>query len=207
MKHLDVIAYVDGGMPPAQVRRAERHLVCCHSCRYAVEQEHRIRVSLQAPVAPPPPAGLHEMLLSVASLAQPSNATPVGRPSAPEPLPVVAPRTPPLHRSTLRMALIASVTAGASIAATWSLVAPTSPSLPSPSDGPAGSGSLLIVRNPLRTDNPVPMTSELVRPTTASGTSPAAVGLFGSATTSTATPTRSATPRVAVRLRSAQLGS
>lgn len=215
MRHIDAIAYVDGGMPPVVARRVERHLVCCAGCRYAVEQEHRIRLSLQAPVAPTPPAGLHEMLLSVASLGPVSEAAPVSRPSSPAPLPVVAPRTPPLHRSTLRMALLASVTAGASIAASWSLLAPTAPGGPSrpiPSDGPAGSGALLIVQNPVgqspaRPAKPLPMPAGVVGPTTAAVTTPVVGGLLGPTATSATTTVRSATAHVAVRVRSAQLGS
>ena len=130
-----VRAYVDRALPPAMLHLFDKHLVCCTVCRAAADQERRIVAALRADTGVP--MSLRTSLIGLASAASaPTSAEadvnsprvpvpPVGfrMPSAPvhEPVPTVPPTAPALHRSPMRAAVVASIAAGASVAAAWGL--------------------------------------------------------------------------------------
>lgn len=148
-----VRAYVDRSLPPAILHLYDRHLVACMVCRAAADQERRIMaalrsdscglpgslrsslMSLAASPVPEPPAPMGPRIplgplspLAVRGLrswegaAMPSSAPGSSRGGS---LTTVAPSAPPLHRSPMRAAVVASLAAGASVAAAWGLaVAP-----------------------------------------------------------------------------------
>lgn len=134
-----VRAYVDRALPPALLHLYDRHLVCCAMCRAAADQERRIVASLRAETGIP-----HSLRSSLMGLvADPAlAAAPVPAPrgvsfapriplppralrmpsaASHEPVPTVAPTAPALHRSPMRAAVVASIAAGASVAAAWGL--------------------------------------------------------------------------------------
>lgn len=136
-----VRAYVDRALPPAVLHVYDRHLVACMVCRSAADQERRIVSALRADYCDLP-GSLRSSLMSLASA--PAVATPGPTPpptpgpriplgplawggrgilpaGVPEPLSTVAPTAPALHRSPMRAAVIASLAAGASVAAAWGL--------------------------------------------------------------------------------------
>lgn len=136
-----VRAYVDRALPPAVLHVYDRHLVACMVCRSAADQERRIVSALRAD-AGDLPGSLRSSLMSLASA--PAVATPgptpvptpgpriplgplawggrgVAAAGVPEPLSTVPPTAPALHRSPMRAAVIASLAAGASVAAAWGL--------------------------------------------------------------------------------------
>ncbi|EWT01102.1 hypothetical protein N865_11825, partial [Intrasporangium oryzae NRRL B-24470] len=130
-----VRAYVDRALPPAILHVYDRHLVCCALCRAAADQERRIVASLRADTGGVP-QGLRSALMSLvaepaAAPAEPSRSGPriplpprgFRMPSTPSyaPVPTVAPSAPALHRSPMRAAVVASIAAGASVAAAWGL--------------------------------------------------------------------------------------
>jgi len=157
-----VRAYVDRALPPAMLHLYDKHLVCCTMCRAAADQERRIVTSLRSDTGVP--MSLRSSLMGLATAgpadagaaAHSSNASTVPMPppgwrmpSAPshDPVPTVAPTAPALHRSPMRAAVVASIAAGASVAAAWGLaISPVpgsrEPVLPGPvasfGAGPAG---------------------------------------------------------------------
>ncbi len=126
-----VRAYVDRALPAPMLHAYDRHLVCCAVCRAMADQERRIVTALRAETGVP--QSLRSSLLGLAAVAAPTSSTgvpDVPRPPSglrmpsgglPDPLPTVAPSSPALHRSPARAALVASLAAGASVAAAWGL--------------------------------------------------------------------------------------
>ena len=132
-----VRAYVDRSLPPALLHLYDRHLVCCTMCRHAADQERRIVAALRSDTGVP--MSLRSSLIGLAASPPPMEepvrssgpripVPPLGvlgsrMPSAPshEPVPTVRPTAPPLHRSPMRAAVVASIAAGASVAAAWGL--------------------------------------------------------------------------------------
>ncbi|HET7398615.1 MAG TPA: hypothetical protein VFJ94_08840 [Intrasporangium sp.] len=131
----NVRAYVDRTLPAPLLDAFDRHLVWCGTCRAAADQERRIVAALRSDTGMP--QGLRSSLLGLATIAPTAPvgsadhpgpdvpAPPVGFriPPAParQPVPTVAPTAPALHRSPVRAAVLASLAAGASVAAAWSL--------------------------------------------------------------------------------------
>jgi len=134
-----VRAYVDRALPPAVLHLYDRHLVACMVCRSAADQERRIVSALRTD-ARDLPGSLRSSLMSLASAPAVAAAapTPASGPriplgplarggrgvvpaGAPQPLSTVPPTAPALHRSPMRAAMIASLAAGASVAAAWGL--------------------------------------------------------------------------------------
>src|SRR6476661_6114928 len=117
----------------------DKHLVCCAVCRAAADQERRIVAALRSDTGVPMSLRSSLMGLAVAPAGDPQPAPaasevprgpripmpPAGfrMPSAPsyEPVPTVRPTAPALHRSPMRAAVVASLAAGASVAAAWGL--------------------------------------------------------------------------------------
>jgi hypothetical protein len=130
-----VRAYVDRALPPALLHLYDRHLVCCGVCRDAADRERRIVAALRSETTGVP-TSLRSSLLGLAAAPPPEPPAghgpriplpPLGlRPaSAPsyDPVPTVNPAAPALHRSPMRAAVVASIAAGASVAAAWGLAA------------------------------------------------------------------------------------
>lgn len=136
-----VRAYVDRALPPALLHVYDRHLVACMVCRSAADQERRIVSALRAD-AGDLPGSLRSSLMSLASAPAVATHAAIPPPTpgpriplgplawggrgivpagAPEPLSTVPPTAPALHRSPMRAAMIASLAAGASVAAAWGL--------------------------------------------------------------------------------------
>lgn len=148
-----VRAYVDRALPPAMLHLYDKHLVCCTVCRAAADQERRIVAALRSDTGVP--MSLRTSLMGLGATAGHETARPstpdtsapriplpplgLRMPSAPsyEPVPTVRPTAPALHRSPMRAAVVASIAAGASVAAAWGLaIAPVPgsrvPSVPGP---------------------------------------------------------------------------
>ena len=132
-----VRAYVDRALPPAMLHLYDKHLVCCTVCRAAADQERRIVAPLRSDTGVPMSLRTSLMGLAAAaprrraagpgSLRRP-RACPCRRPASVcrrrpsyEPVPTVRPTAPALHRSPMRAAVVASIAAGASVAAAWGL--------------------------------------------------------------------------------------
>lgn len=145
-----VRAYVDRALPPAMLHLYDKHLVCCTVCRAAADQERRIVASLRSDTGVPMSLRTSLMGLGAAPTGDPQPAPegsraprvpslPVGfrMPSAPayEPVPTVRPTAPALHRSPMRAAVVASIAAGASVAAAWGLAISPVPGARPPSVG------------------------------------------------------------------------
>ncbi len=134
-----VRAYVDRALPPAMLHLYDKHLVCCTVCRAAADQERRIVAALRSDTGVPMSLRSSLMGLAAAPVGDPQPALaapevprapriplpPAGfrMPSAPsyDPVPTVRPTAPALHRSPMRAAVVASIAAGASVAAAWGL--------------------------------------------------------------------------------------
>ena len=127
-----VRAYVDRALPPALLHLYDKHVVCCTTCRAAADQERRIVASLRADTGVP--MSLRTSLIGLAAAPPEPPSAPGGprvplpplgfrMPSAPtyDPVPTVRPTAPALHRSPMRAAVVASIAAGASVAAAWGL--------------------------------------------------------------------------------------
>jgi len=131
-----VRAYVDRALPPAMLHLYDKHLVCCEVCRAAAEQERRIVAALRSDTGVP--MSLRSSLIGLASAVQDEHRPPTSASRAPEvpappagfrmpsapsydPVPTVRPTAPALHRSPMRAAVVASIAAGASVAAAWGL--------------------------------------------------------------------------------------
>jgi hypothetical protein len=104
----------------------DKHLVCCAVCRALADQERRIVTSLRSDTGVPQSLRSSLMGLAAGSSSVPDvPRPPLGfrMPSAalPAPVPTVAPTSPALHRSPVRAAVVASLAAGASVAAAWGL--------------------------------------------------------------------------------------
>ena len=130
-RHLDALlsAYADRSLPAATLLACDRHVAICHGCRVAVDAERRMLSSLRSAATPALSSRLESALLGVAVYAVPTVAT-----RRPPPLAVVDRSAPAMHRSPVRAALLASLVAGASAAAAWSVgvsgVGPSGASLP-----------------------------------------------------------------------------
>ncbi|CAN7274561.1 hypothetical protein LJR027_001167 [Terrabacter sp. LjRoot27] len=153
-----VRAYVDRALPPAMLHLYDKHLVCCTVCRAAADQERRIVASLRSDTGVPMSLRTSLMGLGAAPSGEPQPAPtapsrsdgpriplpPTGfrMPSAPsyDPVPTVRPTAPALHRSPMRAAVVASIAAGASVAAAWGLAISPVPGSRTPSvRGPVAS--------------------------------------------------------------------
>ena len=153
-----VRAYVDRALPPAMLHLYDKHLVCCTVCRAAADQERRIVASLRSDTGVPMSLRSSLMGLGAAPVGEPQPApsppgrsngpriplTPIGfrMPSTPsyDPVPTVRPTAPALHRSPMRAAVVASIAAGASVAAAWGLAISPVPGSRAPSvRGPVAS--------------------------------------------------------------------
>ncbi|OFE16785.1 hypothetical protein BA895_04255 [Humibacillus sp. DSM 29435] len=165
-----VRAYVDRALPPALLHVYDRHLVYCRVCQSAADQERRIVLALRSHTDIPTSLRSSLMGLAVSTPAMPT--TGLGQPpraaAGPEVppvpeappgslvsshrmhealhdrLPTVRPTAPALHRSPVRAAVVASIAAGASVAAAWGLaVAPLQGSTrPVEAQAPAGVASM-----------------------------------------------------------------
>lgn len=129
-----VRAYVDRSLPPALLHLYDKHLVCCTMCRHAADQERRIVAALRSDTGVP--MSLRSSLIGLAAtpppMEQPIQSSGPRIPMPPlgfrmpsgashAPVPTVRPTAPPLHRSPMRAAVVASIAAGASVAAAWGL--------------------------------------------------------------------------------------
>ena len=150
-----VRAYVDRALPPAMLHLYDKHLVCCTVCRAAADQERRIIASLRSDTGVP--MSLRTSLIGLAAAAPPDTRPVPGAsdgprvplppsglrmPSLPsyDPVPTVRPTAPALHRSPMRAAVVASIAAGASVAAAWGLaISPVPGSRPASVRGPVAS--------------------------------------------------------------------
>ena len=124
-------AYVDRTLPAATLLAHDQHVSICPACRGAVDDERRLLSSLRTAATPDPPRRLESALLGLAI-----HAGPVSPVSPPSRLVVVGRAAPAMHRSPMRAAMLASLAAGASAAAAWSVgvggVAPAAASQSSP---------------------------------------------------------------------------
>lgn len=131
----NVRAYVDRALPPAILHLYDRHVVVCVSCRAAADQERRIVASLRSESGQVPGA-LRSALMGLAATPPEPVAAPSSGPriplgplatrgatswAVPDRVPTVPPASPALHRSPMRAAVVASLAAGASVAAAWGL--------------------------------------------------------------------------------------
>jgi hypothetical protein len=176
-----VRAYVDRALPPAILHLYDRHVVVCISCRAAADQERRIVASLRSASSHVPWA-LRSALMELAdtipepvSVRSSGPRIPLGPLAArgtvswavPEPVPTVSPASPALHRSPMRAAVVASLAAGASVAAAWGLaVSPLPGAVRTPARVPAGVASFGAVDSSLTL--PAATRPAATRPDTAS---------------------------------------
>ena len=130
-RHVDAMlsAYADRRLPAATLLVCDQHVAICPGCRDAVDAERRLLSSLRTAGTPELPSRLESALRDLAISAVPTVPT-----SRAVPLAVVSRSAPALHRSPVRAALLASLAAGASAAAAWSVgvsgVGPAAASLP-----------------------------------------------------------------------------
>jgi len=117
-RHLDtrLSAYADRTLPAAMLLACDQHVSICPGCRDAVDAERRLLSSLRTAATPDLPSRLESALLGLAVQSAP--AAPA---SAPSRLAVVGRSAPAMHRSPVRAAMLASLAAGASAAAAWSV--------------------------------------------------------------------------------------
>jgi anti-sigma factor RsiW len=135
-RHLDATlsAYADRSLPAATLLTCDQHVAICPRCRAAVDTERRLLSSLRTAVTPGLSCRLEAALLDLA--AHTAGIEPTGGPA---PLRVVRPAAPAMHHSPVRAVMLASLVAGASAAAAWSLgVSGVGPPV----------GSLTVVRLP-----------------------------------------------------------
>ena len=122
-------AYADRSLPAATLLACDQHVAICPGCLDAVGAERRLLSSLRSAVTPGLPLRLESALRDLAGHAVPPVPT-----SGPSPLALVGRAAPAMHRSPVRAAMLASLAAGASAAAAWSLgvtgVGPSGVSLP-----------------------------------------------------------------------------
>lgn len=142
-RHLDdmLSAYADRRLPCVTLLACDQHVAICPGCRAAADAERRLLSSLRTSATPEVPGRLESALLGLAV-----DAAPIVPTSRPVPLAVVGRSAPAMHRSPVRAAMLASLAAGASAAAAWSVgvsgVGPSGGSLPAvKSSSPAVSAS------------------------------------------------------------------
>lgn len=137
----ELAEYAAGRLTPARAAAWEGHLAGCARCRFELADLEALRTRL-ATSAPSLPGGLTSALLALGAEDDltgraatghagnppgPAPAVPVpatGQRAGAHPMPpllLVAPTSPPAHRSVLRSGVIAAAAAGASVAAAWSL--------------------------------------------------------------------------------------
>ena len=109
-------AYADRSLPAATLLACDRHVAICPGCRGAVDAERRLLSSLRTATTPDLPSRLESVLLGLAVQAAPAVSA-----RAPSRLVVVGRSAPAMHRSPVRAAMLASLAAGASAAAAWSV--------------------------------------------------------------------------------------
>lgn len=117
-RHIDAMlsAYADRSLPAATLLACDRHVAICPGCREAVDAERRLLSSLRTAATPLLSSRLESALLDLAVCPAP------GAPRLrPLPLAVVGRSAPAMHRSPVRAAMLASLAAGASAAAAWSV--------------------------------------------------------------------------------------
>ncbi len=130
-RHLDAMlnAYADRSLPAATLLACDQHVAICPGCRNAADAERRLLSSLRTAATPAPSSRLESALLGMALSSEPTSPT-----RRPPSLAVVARSAPAMHRSPVRAALLASLAAGASAAAAWSVgvsgVEPSAATLP-----------------------------------------------------------------------------
>lgn len=127
-------AYADRSLPVARLLACDQHVAICPGCRVAVDAERRLLSSLRTAVTPGLSSRFEAALLDLAEHAVSSEPT-----SGPSPLRVVRRAAPAMHHSPVRAVMMASLAAGASAAAAWSLGVS--------GVGPPGA-SLTVVRRP-----------------------------------------------------------
>ena len=117
-RHVDAMisAYADRTLPAATLLTCDQHVAICPRCRDAADAERRLLSSLRTSATPALPSRLELALLGLAV-----QAVPAARASEPSRLVVVRRSAPPMHRSPMRAAMLASLAAGASAAAAWSV--------------------------------------------------------------------------------------
>lgn len=164
-RHLgdQVSAYVDRRLDGASLLAYDRHVTVCIGCRYAVDDERMLLMSLRAAPEPGPSSSLHQLLIGLGgSAVTPPGVTPStssGRrggvadgtvPPRPTRLATVAPTAPAQHLSPRRATLLAGVAAGASALAAWCLAAAVSPTVatapvPAPAATQLGTAAVMHV--------------------------------------------------------------
>ena len=117
-RHLDTTlsAYADRSLPAAMLLSCDQHVAICLRCRAAVDTERRLLRSLRTAVTPGLSGRLESALLDLAAHTACHEAA-----SGPAPLQVVRRTAPPMHHSPVRAVMMATLAAGASAAAAWSL--------------------------------------------------------------------------------------
>jgi Putative zinc-finger len=117
-RHVDAMlsAYADRTLPASTLLACDQHVAICPRCRDAADAERRLLSSLRTSATPALPSRLELALLGLAVHAVP--AAPASKPSR---LVVVRRSAPAMHRSPMRAAMLASLAAGASAAAAWSV--------------------------------------------------------------------------------------
>lgn len=114
--------YASGQLSAQRTLEWDRHLIACVGCLHAVAAERRLQTLLSAG-CPSMSGSLHAQLVALAS------SMPLAPPAVPSgqrrheyaPLQMVAPTAPPVHRSPLRSAALATAAAGATAAVAWTL--------------------------------------------------------------------------------------
>jgi anti-sigma factor RsiW len=117
-RHIDAMlsAYADRSLPAGTLLACDRHVAICPGCREAVDAERRLLSSLRTAATPALSSRLESALLDLAVCPAPGAPRP-----RPLPLAVVGRSAPAMHRSPVRAAMLASLAAGASAAAAWSV--------------------------------------------------------------------------------------
>jgi hypothetical protein len=135
-RHLEEMLspYADRSLSAAALLACDQHVSICPGCRGAVDAERRLLSSLRTAATPGLSSRLEWALLDLAV-----HPAPLASASGPSPLAVMARSAPAMYRSPMRAAVLASLVAGASAAAAWSLGVSGL--------GPSG-GSLPVVRLP-----------------------------------------------------------
>ncbi|MCE1179390.1 MAG: hypothetical protein LWW86_10255 [Micrococcales bacterium] len=115
--------YALRALPAPQLLRWDRHVAVCLHCQSAVAAETRLITALRGG-GPRPSSSLQASLVALAASMPPPVPLPTPAQQAPlsaAPLPTIAPTAPALHHSPLRAAAIATMAAGATAAAAWSV--------------------------------------------------------------------------------------
>ena len=113
--------YVSGQLSSQRTLEWDRHLIACGGCQHAVAAESRLQTLLSAG-CPSMPGSLHAQLVALASsMPAVPPAGPAVRHRDHTPLQMVAPTAPPVHRSPLKSAALATAAAGATAAVAWTL--------------------------------------------------------------------------------------